>query len=65
MDIKIKKEMLVKMVKVACWECSHQECIDCIFRYVKLRYNFVVPIQVLKFEIDQDENEGEHEYKTD
>ena len=55
MNINIKKETLVKMIKAACWECSHQECIDCIFRFMKARYNITVPIKILKNDFEEDE----------
>jgi hypothetical protein len=43
-----KKETLVKMVEQACGECSHQECIDCIFRYYKFKYEIYVKLRDLK-----------------
>jgi hypothetical protein len=64
MNINIKKEMLVELIKTACWECNHQECIDCIFRYIKAKYNIVVPIQIINNDFE-DDNEGDYEYKKD
>jgi hypothetical protein len=44
MKVQIEKETLVEIIRTACWSCGHKECIDCIIRQAKIKYEINVPV---------------------